>query len=128
LLADSLNICCEASISLDLCAEEWAKQKHIHHYVCGRGVQMVQISPLGDLYVCDTWGKTMGNVLEAGSVQAIYNSNIGNYYSEGHYLPDRCRACERILECGGVCAICSSVFGYRHIYNSEIADPGNHPL
>lgn len=118
-LAKELGIFFGPRISLNLCTEDWARQKGVTHYACGRGRSIIEFNHRGELYFCAVWGKTIGNVLAAGSIRSLLDSPLGKYYWSGCHLPDKCRVCNQIIECGGICPITQGSPECNSIYTSK---------
>jgi radical SAM protein with 4Fe4S-binding SPASM domain len=122
-LAHKIGLSFESHFSFDLCAEDPAGEG-LRHYACGRGRAYLALDYQGNLLVCHSWGKVLGNLLAAGSVHALWNADVPRYHWHGRHLPDRCRACECLARCGGVCPIFRETFGCPHIYRCRPAAPG----
>jgi radical SAM protein with 4Fe4S-binding SPASM domain len=114
-LAQALGLYAETHVSFDLCAEN-PDACGLRHYACGRGRDFISLDCMGNLHLCEVWGKQGGNLLTAGSVRALWQTDEFKYFWHGRRMPDRCRVCEHLRQCGGVCPVAAEAGQIDHIY------------
>ncbi|MFH0775064.1 MAG: radical SAM protein [bacterium] len=83
--------------------EKERTRKHLLMYSgCSAGKKLVCIDPKGDLYPCQFWRESLGNIREKGFSQ-IWNENefLVKLREKEHYLTGRCGECKYKDICGG---------------------------
>jgi radical SAM protein with 4Fe4S-binding SPASM domain len=71
---------------------------------CSAALYNMCIEPNGDVLPCQSYYHALGNILD-DSWNSIWNHEISIQLRERKKLPDKCKQCELVQECGGGCPL-----------------------
>jgi radical SAM protein with 4Fe4S-binding SPASM domain len=71
---------------------------------CTAALYNMCIEPDGGVIPCQSYYHQLGNLLSA-SWDSIWNHDLSKSLRERKYIPDKCRSCNLLQECGGGCPL-----------------------